>query len=163
MRLISNSNPPLPLPLHTRKVLQKWNGGYLKIWLHFLSHCVKLLNWSFIIRNKSNCKPPSNGAVINRKCRQQNANGCAQRAPHKLASPFLKLYHYYILKMLICWADFPGERSKLVPFPNCLSALARLDSTSDLLITIRLLIWAPSSIDNFRHIKHVLAKVISQF
>ena len=147
-------------------------AGWLKIWrgdtfFFFppppLYSCrVELLDWSWIISTESNSTPFICGAVINVG---QNAGGGEWRgggresgggggcklfctkAPHKLASPFLKLYHYYILKMLICWADFPGELSKLVLFPRlplCKGTAAT--STSDLLITIRL-----PSLGSFKH------------
>ncbi len=147
------------------ETLQELNGVRRKIWLFSFPRCVILLDWSWVISNESNCTPFICGAVINGK--MQAVKKCkwfCTKASHKLASPFLKWYHYYILKMLICWADFPGEWSKLVLFPNCLAAMAR-ERQAPLICWLQLdsPVWAPSSIDNFRHIKHVLAKVISQF
>lgn len=134
-------------------------GGWLKIRIgytvFFLYSCrVELLDWSWIISSESNSTAFICGAVINGGQMQAVAQGGKKKcklfctkAPHKLASPFLKLYHYYILKMLICWADFPGELSKLVLFPRlplCKGTAAT--STSDLLITIRL-----PSLGSFKH------------
>lgn len=137
-------------------------AGWLKIWqgnTYFPPHScrVELLDWSWIISTESNSTPFICGAVINGGKTQAVAKRGEERkkksklfhtkASHKLASPFLKLYHYYILKMLICWADFPGELSKLVLFPRlplCKGTAAT--STSDLLITIRL-----PSLGSFKH------------
>lgn len=130
------------------------DGLKIRMGSTFLYSCrVELLYWSWIISTESNSTPFICGAVINRGKMQAVAKEKKKcklfrtKAPHKLASPFLKLYHYYILKMLICWADFPGELSKLVLFPRlplCKGTAAT--STSDLLITIRL-----PSLGSFKH------------
>lgn len=152
----THSHPPLMqthLGLYRRchTILDRLHF-FIFFFLSWYSCRVELLDWSWIISTESNSTPFICEAVINGG---QNAGGGEGRkcklfrtkAPHKLASPFLKLYHYYILKMLICWADFPGELSKLVLFPRlplCKGTAAT--STSDLLITIRL-----PSLGSFKH------------